>query len=115
MNDAERAEVLRNTEVIVAKYKGNSKDLNAANVLALQETYRANAVLKDNYGFTVARDSDRRARNRTPWAPTGAEIPPAVQRLPPLFNDYNGIEVHEPYKTHKTPPQNCLQRGSLMC
>ena len=33
-----------------------------------------NAVLKDNYGFTVARDSDRRARNRTPWAPTGAEI-----------------------------------------
>lgn len=37
-----------------------------------------NAVLKDNYGFTVARDSDRRARNRTPWVPTGAEIPPAV-------------------------------------
>ena len=39
---------------------------------------------------------------------------PAFQRLPQPFNDYNGIEVHEPYKTHKTPPQNCLQQGLLM-
>lgn len=44
MNDAERAEVLRNSSIDIVKYKGNVKDLNAANVLALQETYRANAA-----------------------------------------------------------------------
>ena len=32
-----------------------------------------------------------------------------------LFNDYNGTGSRNPHKTHKTPPQNCLQRGSLMC
>ena len=31
-----------------------------------------------------------------------------------LFNDYNGTESCNPPKTHKTPPQNCLQRGSLI-
>ena len=36
---------------------------------------------------------------------------PVIQRLPQLFNDYNGIEVHEPYKTRKTPPQNCSAAG----
>ena len=36
---------------------------------------------------------------------------PAFQRLPQPFNDYNGIEVHEPYKTHETPPQNCSAAG----
>ena len=44
MNDAERAEVLRNSAIDIVKYKGNVEDLNAANVLALQETYRANAA-----------------------------------------------------------------------
>ena len=44
MNDAERAEVLRNSSIDIVKYKGNVEDLNAANVLALQETYRANAA-----------------------------------------------------------------------
>ena len=41
-------------------------------------------------------------------------ILPAVQRLPQLFNDYNGTKSYNPPKTHKTPPQNCLQRGSFM-
>ena len=40
---------------------------------------------------------------------------PVIQRLPQLFNDCNGTESYNPPKTHKTPPQNCLQRGSLMC
>ena len=31
-----------------------------------------------------------------------------------LFNDYNATESYNPPKTHKTPPQNCLQRGSFM-
>ena len=31
-----------------------------------------------------------------------------------LFNDYNGTGSRNPHKTHKTPPQNCLQRGSLI-
>ena len=44
MNDAERAEVLRNSAIDIVKYKGNVEDLNAANVLALQKTYRANAA-----------------------------------------------------------------------
>ena len=39
---------------------------------------------------------------------------PVVQRLPQPFNDYNGTESYNPPKTHKTPPQNCLQRGSFM-
>ena len=39
---------------------------------------------------------------------------PAFQRLPQPFNDYNGTESYNPPKTHKTPPQNCLQRGSFM-
>ena len=36
---------------------------------------------------------------------------PVIQRLPQLFNDYNGIEVHKPNKTRKTPPQNCSAAG----
>ena len=40
---------------------------------------------------------------------------PVIQRLPQPFNDYNATESYNPPKTHKTPPQNCLQRGSLMC
>lgn len=44
MSEAERAEVLRNTEMTVAEYKGNSEDLNAANVLGLQNTYKSNAA-----------------------------------------------------------------------
>ena len=39
---------------------------------------------------------------------------PVIQRLPQPFNDYNGTESYNPPKTHKTPPQNCLQRGSFM-
>ena len=31
-----------------------------------------------------------------------------------LFNVYDGTERHNPRKTHETPPQNCLQRGSFM-
>ena len=44
MNDAERAEVLRNSEIDLVEHKFNVEDLNAANVLSLQQTYRANAA-----------------------------------------------------------------------
>ena len=44
MNDAERAEVLRNSEIDLVEHKFNVEDLNATNVLSLQQTYRANAA-----------------------------------------------------------------------
>ncbi len=44
MNDAERAEALRNSEIDLVEHKFNVEDLNAANVLSLQQTYRANAA-----------------------------------------------------------------------
>jgi len=34
-----------------------------------------------------------------------------IQRLPQLFNDYNGMEARKPSKTHKTPLQNCSAAG----
>ena len=39
---------------------------------------------------------------------------PVVQQFPLLFSDYNGTGSHYPPETNKTPPQNCLQRGSFM-
>ena len=36
---------------------------------------------------------------------------PVIQRLPQLFNDYNGMEARKPSKTHKTPLQNCSAAG----
>lgn len=38
-----------------------------------------------------------------------------IRTITQLFNDYGRAESHIPHKMHETSPQNCLQRGSLMC
>lgn len=48
-----------------------------------------NRILKENYGFTVADETDSRTNNRSPWAPTGQEI---ATEIPYAFDgtDYTG-------------------------
>lgn len=36
---------------------------------------------------------------------------PSNSTITRLFNDYGRIESHNPYKTHKTPSQNCSATG----
>ena len=57
---------------------GGKFKVSDATVKSLTDTFGSlgeiNGILRENYGFTVAKETDARAENRAVWAPVGAQL-----------------------------------------